>query len=345
MIIVIIIAVIVVICLFKIYISIKHPFWNRQPVFHIYKLYYLFYKGIIYKKFPKLDKKYFDLCVQHLQYNELSNDNKKKIQLFIKDNWYDARMKTLPYMSSITDIAVIKNKDSIKGIICGEMLRMGNENVKYIDYLCINKKFRKKNIAPKLIYNFFLKSYKNTKIFLFKWENKKMNIIPLCVYNVLHYKNLKFNINNICDVKIIQIEKTNFHLINFTEIKSKFKISFVIDEKKLLEQINSEYVLIFASMQKSSLLGLYFFYNYGSNNYNLYSSIKFCNNDKFIQSFRIIINSFKNYKLSIENLSNSNILIDNINKTYKPYFIETHSYYFYNYIHLPEISNDVLVLS
>ena len=342
---IVIIVILAVIVLFKIYISVKHPFWNRQPVFHIYKLHYLFIKGIIYKEFPKIDKKYYDVCVKYLNYDEVSNDNKKKIQLFIKNNWYDEKMKTLPYMASTAYLGLIKKNDALNGIICGQKLKMGDVNVTYIDYLCICKKFRKNNIAPKLIYNFFLQNYKNSKICLFKWENKKMNIIPLCVYNVLHYKNLKIKLHRNLDIKITQIEKNNFHLINFNEIKNKFKISFLLDEKKILEQLDNEYVFIFASMKNSTLLGLYFFYNYGNNYYNLYSSVNFCNDEIFIKGFKLVISSFKNYNLSIENISNSNILIDNINKSYKPYLIETHSYYFYNYVHLPENSNDVLVLS
>lgn len=340
-----IIIIVIIILLFKIYISIKHPFWNRQPIFHIYKLHYWFKKGIIYKKFPKIDKKYYDLSLNYLQYDELSNNNKKKIQLFIKNNWNDEKLKSLPYMSTLDDLVLSKNKNSLKGVICGEMLKMNDEDVKYVDYLCINKNFRKMNITPKLIYNFFLHGYKNCKIILFKWENKNMNIIPLCVFNVLHYNNLKIKTQPINDIKIIQITKTNFDLIDFDAIKKKFNITFILNKKKILKQINDEYVMIYVSMINSKVVGLYFFYNYGNNYYNLYASVNLCNDNYFIYAFKTIINTFSKYNLSIDDISNSNILIKNINKIYTPYLLETHSYYFYNYIHIPEQSNDVLILS
>jgi len=58
----------------------------------------------------------------------------------------------------------------------------------------------------------------------------------------------------------------------------------------------------------------------------------------------MIINSLDIFTLSIDDISDSNILINSLN-IFEPLYIETHSYYFYNYIKLSEKSNDVFILN
>lgn len=344
----IIVSLITIYVLLKMYISIKHPFWNRQPVFHIYNLYYWFYRGIVYKTFPKIDTKYYDdFTISHYKYNILSEKQKNNVKKFVVNNWSDKKLNNYPYMKNIDYLSLFK-KNPIEGIICGEILQMNNNNVMYVDFLCVDKNNRKKNISPKLIYNFFLNNYNNSKIYLFKWENKTISILPLCIYNVLHYINIKLPKNNaFSNIKIIEINKSQLYLINENEIKEKFNISIFQNINTLIEMINDKYVIVYASLINNKLIGLYFFKHYKvkkGNIYNCYASINYDANDLFIKGFNIIINSLDIFTLSIDDISHSNILINSLNM-YKPMYIETHSYYFYNYIKLSEKSNDVFILN
>ena len=345
----IIVSIITMYVLLKIYISIKHPFWNRQPVFHIYNLYYWFYRGIVHKTFPTIDRKYYDnFTITHYKYNKLSEKQKGNVKKFVVNNWSESKLNNSPYMKNIDYLSLFK-KDPIQGIISGELLQMNNNNVMYVDFLCVDKNYRKKNIAPKLIYNFFLNNYNNSKIYLFKWENKTINILPLCIYNVLHYINIKLSKNNniFSNIKIIEINKSQLHLINESEIEEKFNVSIFQNINKLIEMINSNYVIVYAALIKNKLIGLYFFKKYKfkkGNVYNCYASVKYDDDELFVKGFNQILNSLDVFTLSIDDISHSNILINSLNM-FKPAYIETHSYYFYNYIKLSEKSNDVFILN
>ena len=332
----------------KIYISVKHPFWNRQPIFHIYNIYYWFLKrGIIYNSLPPTDRKYYDTTISHYTFNNLTSNHKKIILKFIKDNWFNVKNKNFkPYIENFKYISMLKT-DCMKGIICGEELSMGNNKVLYVDYLCVSKQFREKNISPKLIYNFFLKHHGEFKIFLFKWENKNMNIVPMCVYNVHHYKNIKFNINREFNpLKLVTITKEHLHLINKSDINKNFKITIYSNYNTFVTQIENNYIKVYALMKDNSVLGLYFFHRYNERSYNCYASINFDTKENFIYGIKTIINSLdKTMLLSIDDTSHSNILIESLHKEVKPYVTETHSYYFYNYINFPENSNDVLIIN
>ena len=333
---IIIVTLIVLLIIFKIYISIKHPFWSRQPVFHIYNLYYWFYRGVVYKTFPKIDKKYYDTTVSHYKYNNLLDIEKENVKKFIVDNWYNEKMTIQPYMDNLNYISILKNK----GIICGEILTYNETPIMYVDYLCISKKYRNKNIAPKLIYNFILENYKETKIILFKWENKQMNILPLCVFNVLHYRDIFIKKNNTA-LNIVKIQKDQLHLINESEINKMFNVTIFQNINTL---INNNYVTIYASFKKNKLIGLYFFKNYKNDIYNCYASINYDANSLFIDGFKLILQSFKKCSISVDDISHSGCLIESLNM-FKPFLVETHSYYFYNYIKLSENSKDVLILN
>lgn len=338
------ILIFVLFILFKMYVSIQHPFWNRQPIFHIYNLYYWFYRGVVYKTEPKHDKKYYDMSISHYKYNNLTNKQKSNVKKFVECNWSNNKLPNEPYMNNLNYISLLKT-DYIHGIICGETLRMNNNSVIYVDYLCVDKTKRNKHLAPKLIYNFFLNNYKDSKIFLFKWENKNMNIMPLCVYNVYYYEKIKISLNKpFSDIKIIEINKDQMYLFNEKEIQEKFNVAIFQNIETLINMINDKYITVYAALKNEKLIGMYFFRMYKKNVYNCYSSINYDTNNLFTEGFKQILNSLKVITLTIDDISHSNVLIKSL-KMYKPLFVETHSYYFYNYIKMCEHSNDVFILN
>lgn len=336
----IVVSIIIIYILLKLYISIKHPFWNRQPIFHIYNLYYWFYRGIVYKEYPVIDKKYYDMTICHYKYNNLLEKEKNNIKKFIVNNWYNESLLESPYMNNLNYISIIKNK----GVICGELLTMNQLPVIYVDYLCVKKSERNKTLAPKLIYNFFLENYKESKIFLFKWENKNMSILPLCIYNVLHYNDIKIKYTKLTKLKIVSLNSDTLYLINEKEISEKFKVSIFQNINTIMNMINDNHVKIYAALKNNKLIGLYFFKKYKNNIFNCYSSINYDATNLFIDGFHLILNDLNRISLSIDDISDSGILIESL-RMFKPILIETHSYYFYNYIKLSENSKDVFILN
>ena len=335
---------IVLLILFKLYVSIKHPFWNRQPIFHIHNLYYWFYRGIIYKTYPTIDKKYYDMTISHFKYNNLTSKQKENVKKFIQQNWSFEKLNNEPYMKNLNYISLFKT-DYIHGVIGGELLKMNNDNIIYVDYLCVDKNKRNKKLSPKLIYNFFLNNYKDSKIFLFKWENKNMNIMPLCVYNVYHYKDIRVTLNKkFSEIKIIEINKNQLYLLNEKDITEKFNVTIFQNIDTLIQMINDNFVTVYAAIKNEKLLGLYFFKCYGNKVYNCYASINFDTINLFTEGFHLILEKLNTITISIDDISNSNELIQSL-KMFKPILIETHSYYFYNYIKMCESSKDVLILN
>ena len=332
---------------FKMYVAIKHPFWNRQPVFHIYNLkYWLYFRGIIFNTLPAIDTKYYDFNINFYSMKKLSNKSKSSITNFIKTNWYKNNIDWNPYIENLDRISILKKKDEIKGVICGEFLNYQENRILYVDYLCINKKYRGHQISPRLIYHIFINTFREdkTKIFLFKWENKNMNIVPLCVFNVFYFEDITFKtIEN--TLQLVEINKTSISKIDSLNIKKLFKTVIMCNIDVLLKKILDNTCVIYYIMNFGKLIGLYFFNKYTSDYYNLYASVNFGEKENFIYGFKKIINILKIKTITIDNISHNTIITKSILNEKNPVLIETHSYYFYNYIKIPENPEDVIVIN
>ena len=199
--------VILLIIIYFCYIRIKYKFWALQPVFHFYDLYYWFVNvGIIRKELPEKNR-YVNLKkIKTKQFEEIDELTKKEIVSLIRlnyyrnnENKYDPKIENIvPYFLGhntksfwtyfLEPELLIDNKtgktieeNKLIGVITGRPLHVkinSNRNdsefdVYYVDYLCVNKNWRKKNIAPQLIQTHeYNQSYNNQKICvsLFKRE-------------------------------------------------------------------------------------------------------------------------------------------------------------------------------
>ena len=65
-----------------------------------------------------------------------------------------------------------------------------NLNLGYIDYLCVDKNHRCKNIAGQIIENHYIREryQQKTSVFLFKHEGFSRPFVPLTIYNAYFYK-------------------------------------------------------------------------------------------------------------------------------------------------------------
>ena len=239
-------------------------------------------------------------------------------------------------------------------------------DVYYVDYLCVHKSFRKKGIAPQLIQTHHYNQSqlnKNIHVSLFKREDELTGIVPLCVYSTYG-----FSVNTwtkpmdlLSIYKLVEINAQNFYLlINFINDNSnKFDIVIYSEFTNLIELIKTKNVFIYTIVFNTEIVCAYFFRKtcvfvekdlevlscFASiNNLPIESKVKSKkgkskqnnnNNDIFIQGFKISFwkISFENYfgYAALEDISDNNIIIDNLSLKTKPMIISPTAYFFYNF--------------
>ena len=246
-------------------------------------------------------------------------------------------------------------------------------DVYYVDYLCVHKLFRKKGIAPQLIQtHHYNQSHlnQNIQVSLFKREDELTGIVPLCVYSTYG-----FSVNTwtkpmdlLPMYQLVEINAQNFHLLfNFIQENSdKFDIVICSEITNMIELIKTKNIFIYTIVFNTEIVCAYFFRKscvfvdkdlevlscFASIN-NLYShdnkkNNKNKNNDLFIQGFKISFwkISFENYfgYAAIENISNNNIIIDNLCLKTKPMIVSPTAYFFYNFAYKTFAAEKSLIL-
>ena len=216
---IIIIAIIIILFYFRM----KYRFWTKQPVFHIYDLwYYLFPCGIIQLDLPSREDKYNNFNnIDTMSLDSLDDIHKKKIVSFIQQHFLRSRTlnykpkkeNIFPYLIGLDGgdvfISLYKTKKLLMNTttqnviedekIIGTMLSYpvqiifnngnpeANINAYYVDYLCVDKEHRKEGIAPQLIQTHHYTQRhmnQNIQVSIFKREGNLTAIVPLCLYTI-----------------------------------------------------------------------------------------------------------------------------------------------------------------
>jgi len=216
--------IIIVITIFiLLYFRVKFRFWAKQPVFHIYDVWYYFFPcGIIQLDLPSREEKYNNFKdIDTIKLDELSNINKNKFIFFIQNhflrsrelNYRPKKENIFPYLTGLdggsvfvslyrkknmlmdTTLQKVKEDEKIIGTILSYPVQIifnngnpeANMNAYYVDYLCVDKEHRKEGIAPELIQTHHYNQRtlnKNIQVSLFKREGNLTAIIPLCLYEL-----------------------------------------------------------------------------------------------------------------------------------------------------------------
>ena len=393
--------IIILLFLIKLFIKIKFKFWAEQPVFHYYNLFYwLFSNRVINNNLPKANK-YCNfiniICKDFLEFNETEQKN---INNLLQTNY--CRSKNIDYIPSeesfksnfighnkstfigiynedqyeLKDNKFIKD-EKIIGIITGRpifiTLKKELLNAYYVDYLCVDKNFRNKNIAPQLIqtYEFIQRNkVQDSKVSLFKREGILTGIVPLTVY-----KSYRFNANYINSEKridflkqsnrLIEISELNFDLFRELINKKTFKCKILTTETNLLNLIKNKIYKIYGLISDNILLGVYIFRENNlimkedSKEYSsidLIASLINCDKNNFVngfeQSLKEIKKNNKNNKkdnelkyINIEDISDNDIILNYLfSKSFSKDFSIPMAYFLYNYIHKPILSKNVFIL-
>ncbi len=375
---------------------VKYGFWFMQPVFHVYDFGYMIKApGIINDYLPEKNK-YTNF--KNIETSVYANITPLCNQRFInlirtnylqnKDNIFSPQSQNItPYFNSHNDKSFISfyNEETNmlnlkKGTIVEDSRVIGaitsrpiyivinngskesNFRAYYIDYLCVDKMYRKKGVAAQLIQTHHYNQRhlnKNIVVSLFKREDELTGIVPLCVYSTYGFPVTSWTkpLELSSEYKVLEINPQNFRfLFDFMTSKSKkFDIVMNTEMSNIIELIKTKNIYVYVVMVDDEIISAYFFrkscvqIEKGLEVLSCFASICECDEQIFIQGFKISFwkISAENYFgfAAIEEISDNNIIIDNIKTKTKPLIISPTAYFFYNFAYPTFISNKVLIIN
>jgi len=368
------------------YIRFKFGFWRIQPVFHIYDLhYYLFPPGIIQYDVPERNKYCNFKDIETLKFDAIENYKISKFTAFVqshylrnKDNVFLPQKENIvPYFTghnhpcffsfyNTSELLLdCKTSSSIENnkmiaVMTSRPLTIyinnGSKdsffNAYYVDYLCVDKNYRKTGIAPQIIqthhYNQRVLN-KNIVVSLFKREGELTGIVPLCVYSTYGFEMRSWSEPPRLPpyLGVIEIGPKNVHhLIDFIKTQNaKFDIVVIPEISNLLELIKTGNIYCYIIVHDFEILCAYFFRKscaYVRKNVEILSCFASINgtsrknNDIFVEGFKVAL--WKIYKKHagfqyavIEDISDNNAIIKNIMLRTKPTLVSPTAYFFYNF--------------
>lgn len=400
MILYIVAAIILCIMFFFIYIRIKYRFWAIQPVFHFYDLYYWFVNvGIINEDLPKKNRytNFKNITTYHLE--DTNKHLLKQIILLIQDNYlrnkenmfFPKQDNILPYFrghNAATFLSVYRQPEllldqktgntieesSVIGVMTSRPLqvkiKINNDNYKsfdvyYVDYLCVHKQWRKKNIAPQIIQTHeYSQSHKNKNICvsLFKREEELTGIVPLTVYKTYCFSTHRWSKPPELDARLtlLSCDKQNsYYFYNFIhEQTNKWQITILPAISNIIELIESKNVFIKMILLDGDIVAAYVFkktctfIEKEKEIVSCIASIKspLLSHLNFIHGFKValfsIINAYPQFHyLAIEDISDNHLIIQNLQIKTPPIIVSPTAYFFYNFAYSPFKSENCLIIN
>ena len=381
------------------YIRIKYGFWYYQPVFHVYNIRYMFSPpGIIHHELPTENKYTNFKNVETIVYAELVDYKLQRFIHFInanylqnKDNVYAPKSEhVVPYFKGhntksfvsfykepelISDLkkGTMSNEDRVIGAMTSRPIHVfinkGDKDsvfdAYYVDYLCVDKAYRKKGIAAQIIQTHHYNQRhinKNIVVSLFKREDELTGIVPLCVYSTYGFSMRTWHKPSElhASYKLLEINEKNYHfLFDFIQVNlDKFEIIINTEHANIIELIKSKNIFVYALMEGDAIKCAYFyrktcvFYEKDLEILSCFASINGYDEDEnnlFIQGFKISFwkTAEKNYFgfAVIENISHNNLIIENLRMKTAPVVVSPTAYFFYNFAYHSFKPNKVLILN
>ena len=239
-------------------------------------------------------------------------------------------------------------------------------NVYYVDYLCVDKNYRKKNIAPQLIQTHeYNQSYQNKQISvsLFKREGELTGIVPICVYKTycFHMKSWTTPFAFPIEYTLLKGDSQNLYYL-YTFIKeniNKWGITVLPEISNLIELVKTGNVYIYMVLQEQTICAAYFFrkvctsISMGKEVLSCFASI-FKNQEldetMFIHGFKLAVSSIvKEHKvfhyLTVEDCNDNVLLVQNLLIKSKPYLVSPTAYFFYNFAYQTFPAKKVFILN
>ena len=239
-------------------------------------------------------------------------------------------------------------------------------DVYYVDYLCVDKGFRKKNIAPQLIQTHeYNQSHlnRNISVSLFKREDELTGIVPLTVYKSYCFsmRNWRKPLSLSANISILTGDKQNiYYLYNFIkETTDKWSLTVIPEMSNIIELVNTKNVFIVMLVLDGEIVAGYIFKKtctFIEKEKEIICCIASINGnvltrEVFIQGFKVALWSIlekpenKGFQyLMIEDTSDNDCIIRNIQKKTYPLVVSPTAYFFYNFAYNTFKSNDVLII-
>jgi len=389
-------SIVLMISFIYLYIKWNYGFWMNQPVYHAYNINYMFHPpGIINHSLPIKNKYTNFKNIETVVYSELSVLKLNKFLNLIKynylknkDNIFSPQLENIkPYFQGHNAKSFISfyNEDNIMidsksnniitdTKIIGAMttrpvhivINNGDNDAKfdayYVDYLCVDKSFRKKGIAPQIIQtHHYNQRYlnKNIVVSLFKREKNLTGIVPLCIYSTYGFSVNKWSkpLDLVAMYKLLEINEQNFHfLIDFINSNNnKFDIIINSEFSNIIELIKTKNIFIYVIIVDDKIVCAYFYrktcvhYDKNMEILSCFASINDYDDNIFIRGFKISFWKIaaENYFgfAAIENISHNHIIINNLLIKNTPLIISPTAYFFYNFAYNTFKSQNVLIIN
>lgn len=392
------------IILFFSYVRLKYKFWAIQPVFHFYDVYYWFINvGIIRHELPEKNRyvnlkqittKLFEnldeltikqlvilIRLNYLRNNENTFSPKKEniVPYFIGHNtktFWSYYLEPELLIDNKTGKTIEEKK--IIGVITSRPLHVRINgyrkdsvfDVYYVDYLCVHKGYRKKNIAPQMIQTHeYNQSLQNRKISvsLFKREEELTGIIPLTVYKTYCFNMVNWKQPQHLDARITVLtgDKQNmYYLYNFinemmkNEMTIKWDITIYPEISNIMELVTTKNLYVKMLVVNGNIEASYIFrktctfIEKEKEIISCIASIKgtTLSESEFIQGFKValwsIIKEHQNFKyLTVEDISDNTVIINNISIRTHPMVVSPSAYFFYNFAYSPFKPEKCLIIN
>ena len=385
-----------IIFIIYIYIRMKYGFWVVQPVFHVYDFMYMLKPpGIINHNLPEKNKYTNFKSIDTTMFQEVSEIKKSRLVNFIRSNYLQNKENIfspkseniIPYfkghnakpfisfyneenlMLDLKKGTTVEDK-KIVGLMSSRPIHVViNNNDKdakfdayYVDYLCVDKMYRKKGIAPQLIQTHEYNQRhlnKNIVVSLFKREDELTGIVPLCFYSTYGFSVNKWTKPDELhpSYKMLEINEQNYHFL-FDFIKknnNNFDIIINTEVTNIIELIKTNNIFIYVILLDDEIICAYFFRKtctFIEKNMEVlscFASINNCDDNIFIQGFKISFWKIAAEKYfgfaAIEEISHNNIIIDNLKIKTTPLIVSPTAYFFYNFAYPTFKSDRVLIIN
>ena len=290
----------------------------------------------------------------------LTGHNDKSFVSFYNEDSFMVDLKKSTTLSDAKLVGIMTSRPIYVVINNGE--KGAEFRAYYVDYLCVDKFHMKKGVAPQLIQTHHYNQRhlnKNIAVSLFKREDELTGIVPLCVYSTYGFPVTTWTkpIELSGEYTLLEINGQNFHfLYNFMREKSKkFDIVINTEVTNIVELIKTKNIFIYTLIVDDKIECAYFFrktcvqIEKGLEVLSCFASICEIDEKIFIQGFKISFWKIasENYFgfAAIEDISDNNIIINDIKQKTKPMIISPTGYFFYNFGYPTFHSNKVLIIN
>lgn len=340
----ILLAIIILIIIIFIFL-LKDSFWIYQPVVNTCSI-FNFQTGILDKKSLhrlRLTRWIDNINIKSLHVSKLSCHDKIKITRFIQqhfyvetNNIYHPTLHHIFYWLSRNGLVSFYQKGIITSRPIHVYLKNNTFNIHYVDWLCVDKKYRKSGIAPTLIQT-HESNLPIGAISLFKLDGKLNNTIsPLVIFKTLCFTNLFFNPTLKHNIKHSKITKKQYKQ-SIEEWKSTHDFICVPSIKQMMKLIKHKLMFCFCIHNC-----IYYFKNscmYIQDNLCI-TLVAISGNSNLNDLQEIMTFLGPHIYLNIETIGKCNDIIQHIK--FEPVYNSNTGFYLYNY-YSPTIDNKKVV--